>query len=108
LNCFGIEFAFTIRSPDQDHFRMILLTNLIKLKIMDIITNEKLKELAQINEPHCISIFIPTNRAGQEVNQNMDQKNLKNKIKEVKHKLESYSLKEREIDKLLEPLNGTF
>jgi hypothetical protein len=73
---------------------------------MEIITNEKLKELAQINEPYCISIFITTNRAGQEVNQNMDQKNLKNKIKEVKHKLESYSLKEREIDKLLEPLMG--
>jgi hypothetical protein len=73
---------------------------------MDIITNEKLKELVQINEPHCISIFIPTNRAGQEVTQNVDQKNLKNKIKEVKHKLESYSLKEREISKLLEPLTG--
>jgi hypothetical protein len=73
---------------------------------MDIITNEKLKELAQTNEPHCISIFIPTNRAGQEVNRNMDQKNLKNKIKEVRHRLESHSLKEREIDKLIKPLLG--
>jgi hypothetical protein len=106
LKCFGTEFVFICISPNPDHSRMIPNTNLINQKIMEIITNERLKELAQINEPHCISIFIPTNRAGQEVNEKVDQKNLKNKIKEVKHRLESYSLKEREIARLLEPLTG--
>lgn len=72
---------------------------------MDHITTSKLKELAKINEPHCISIFMPTYRAGKEVNEMIDQKHLKNQVKQVKNELKSYDLKDREIKKLLEPLN---
>jgi hypothetical protein len=72
---------------------------------MDHITTDKLKELARINDPHCISIFIPTYRTGQEVNERVDQKNLKNQIKVIRNKLESFALKGRDIEKILKPVN---
>lgn len=72
---------------------------------MDHITIEKLKELARVNEPDCISIFIPTHRAGQEVNEMTDQKKFKNKVKEVRERLKSYGLAKDETEDLLEPLN---
>lgn len=50
---------------------------------MKIISKDKFKELAQVNKINCISIFIPTHRAGEEVNQMMDQKTLKNRLKEL-------------------------
>lgn len=72
---------------------------------MDYISIEKLKELARINEPNCISIFMPTYRAGMETNEKVDQKHLKNLVKNARHELESLGLKGREIEELLEPLN---
>jgi hypothetical protein len=71
---------------------------------MNLITTDKIREMAQVDAPFCLSIFLPTNRAGQEVNEMVDQRNLKNRIKEVKQKLESHALKEREIKKLLDPV----
>ena len=70
---------------------------------MDL-TIEKFKELAGINEPHCISIFIPTHRYGQEVIEMADQKTLKNQLKLVRNELEEYNLKNRDIDELLKPI----
>ncbi len=72
---------------------------------MDHITNEKVKELARVNEPHSISIFLPTFRAGEEVNELMDRKHLKNLLKKVRYELESSQIKEREIKKLLNPIH---
>lgn len=69
-----------------------------------ILSLGKFKSLAQVNEPHCISIFIPTHRAGEEVNKKIDEKNLKNQVKEVRHKLESWQLPNNEIDELLKPV----
>ena len=71
----------------------------------EILTLKKFKELAQVNEPHCISIFIPTHRAGEEVNEMLDQKKLKNRLKEVRHELESWQLHNNEIDRLLKPVD---
>jgi hypothetical protein len=71
---------------------------------MNHISIEKFKELARINKPHCISIFTPTHRAGQEVNEMIDQKNLKNQLKEVREELYTYQLDKRETDKLLQPI----
>jgi hypothetical protein len=72
---------------------------------MDHITVHKIKELAQVNEPQCISVFIPTYRAGMEVNEKIDQKNLKNQVKKARNELEALGLKEREIEGLIKPLN---
>lgn len=71
-----------------------------------ILTLHKFKTLARVNEPHCISIFIPTHRAGQEVNEKIDQKNLKNQVKEIRHKLESWQVKDKDIHQLLEPIEA--
>ena len=72
---------------------------------MDHITTNKLKELAQITGPDCISIFMPTYRGGKEVNEMIDQKHLKNLVKAVKNELESHDPDNREVKTLLEPLN---
>lgn len=73
---------------------------------MEHITLDRIKELAQINEPQCISIFIPTYRAGMEVNSMIDQKHLKNQIKKIRNELEFQNLKERDIRELLKPLHN--
>jgi hypothetical protein len=70
---------------------------------MNHFTLEDFKNLAQKHLPHCVSIFIPTHRAGQEVNQRIDQRVLKNKLKEVREQLKEYHLSESEIDTLLKP-----
>ncbi len=72
---------------------------------MDYISLEKVKELASINKPHCISIFMPTHRSGQEVKEMLDQKELKNHVKAIQEKLEKLRLKEAEMEKLLQPIN---
>lgn len=73
---------------------------------MDHISIEKLKELAQVQEPCCISIFMPTHKAGQEVNEGLDPKNLKNHIKSIHQKLKAYPLKkEKEIEEIIDPLH---
>jgi hypothetical protein len=69
-----------------------------------MMTSDIFKNLAKVNKPHCISIFIPTHRAGQEVNQNIDQKNLKNQVKQVRSELEEWPLKPGVADALLAPV----
>lgn len=71
---------------------------------MKLISRKKFKSLAKANEPHCISIFIPTHRAGQEVNEGIDAINLKNQVKKVRNELEEYQLQGRDIDTLLRPV----
>lgn len=72
---------------------------------MDYINVEKIKELARIHEPQCISIFMPTYRAGMETNKKIDQKHLKTLVKDTRHELEAHGVKEPEIKNLLEPIN---
>jgi len=73
---------------------------------MNHISIETFKELARVNKPHCISIFIPTHRMGMEVNEMIDQKNLKNKIKEVRKELKNYQPDKKETDHLLKPIEA--
>ncbi len=72
---------------------------------MDHINIDKLKELARVHKPECISVFIPTHRAGKEVNEKIDQKHLKNKVKTIRHELESLNMQDRETEALLRPIN---
>ncbi len=71
---------------------------------MNSFTHNKFKELAQVNKPYCISIFIPAHRAGKEVNEKIDQLNLKNMVQEVEKELESRKLGNRQIAELLQPI----
>ncbi|MFP4470673.1 MAG: hypothetical protein ACLFPE_08315 [Bacteroidales bacterium] len=71
---------------------------------MKSISREKFKNLAQVHEPQCISIFIPTHRVGREVNDGLDALNLKNQVKNVRQILEGMHLHNREIDSLMKPI----
>lgn len=71
---------------------------------MAIITKQDIKQLSNIHSAFCISIFIPTHRAGKEVMQKLDSKTLKNELKEVKNKLSLQELSLKEIDDLVFPI----
>jgi hypothetical protein len=60
-------------------------------------------KLAGIHKPHCISIFIPTHRAGQEVNEGKDRLMLKNQLQKAEKELKEYKLTGNEIKALLAP-----
>jgi hypothetical protein len=66
---------------------------------------DKFNELARITEPYSISIFIPTHRAGKEVNEKVDQLNLKNQVQKVAKELEIRQLDNKQIDHFLDPVN---
>ncbi|HZK08338.1 MAG TPA: hypothetical protein VFC92_09065 [Bacteroidales bacterium] len=80
---------------------------------MNHFTLDDFRKLAQKHQPHCVSIFIPTHRVGQQVKQGHDQLVLKNKLKAARQQLAEYKLSDREIDALLKPAdallsNGSF
>lgn len=54
---------------------------------MPLISKKEIAELHDVNQENCISIFIPTHRAGKKVLQQEDTLALKNQLKEVKNKL---------------------
>ena len=70
---------------------------------MAIITKEEVKELAQMKGLPCISIFIPTHRAGKDTLEGKDAIMLKDQIKNVKEKLEQQGLSPYETEQFLEP-----
>jgi hypothetical protein len=71
---------------------------------MNKFSSNTFDELAQIQQPYSISIYIPTHRAGKEVNEKIDQLNLKNQLQKVTKELESWKLDNREIEQLLAPV----
>jgi hypothetical protein len=74
--------------------------SLMKEELMSL---KKFDELAQVHEAHCVSIYIPTHRVGNEGNKE-DRIRFKDMLKEVREELiNAYGLKEREVDELLKP-----
>lgn len=69
-----------------------------------MITKKELLELAEKNNAPCISIFIPTHRAGMETLKGKDALNLKNQLKEAKIKLEKRGTQKRSKRKLTKPI----
>jgi len=69
---------------------------------MDLLTKDELRNLIQTNNDHCVSIFLPTEMAGNEIDQSRIR--LKNLIKETEEKLKKTSMLDKDIPKLLEPL----
>jgi hypothetical protein len=72
---------------------------------MKIISKDKFKQLAKVNKINCISIFIPTHRTGEEVNQMIDQKTLKNRLKTLEKDPALKQLTDNEKEKLFKPVN---
>jgi hypothetical protein len=71
---------------------------------MVLVTKKEIEVLDGIHSKGCISVFIPTHRAGEEVLQRKDVLQLKNQLKEVKNKLEKEEMGLKEIDKLVAPI----
>ena len=70
---------------------------------MSLITKKIVESLANEHHHHCVSVFIPTHRAGKEVNEGEDMIKLKNALKEARRALTEYKLSEREIKNYLKP-----
>ncbi|MFO7932750.1 MAG: hypothetical protein R6U78_01605 [Bacteroidales bacterium] len=66
-----------------------------------LLTEETFRELAGVHDAHCISIYIPTARAGMEVDKKHGQTRLKNNLKDVRSRLEEEGLNQNEIDETL-------
>ena len=66
---------------------------------MDIITTEKLNEIITTRSESCISLYMPTHRAGRETEQGPIR--LKNLLTEVEDRLLAKNLRASKVDELL-------
>ena len=71
---------------------------------MPIITKKEIAELSDVNQENCISIFIPTHRAGKKVLQGEDSLVLKNQLKEVNNTLAKKGFPAGDITTMLAPV----
>lgn len=69
-----------------------------------IISADEFRDLHETREAHCTSIYIPTEREGPEVQQELGPKKLKNILKKVRDELQRYGLSETEAKEYIEPL----
>lgn len=70
------------------------------------LSKKDFKKLAEVHDQHCVSIYIPTSRAGEEVDKNHGRISLKNNVKKIQKILTDYGLTEREIDNYLAPVKN--
>ncbi len=70
---------------------------------MKLLKKNKFGDLAQVHNAHCVSLYMPTHRAGQEVVEEQDSVTLKNLLKETKKQLAEYGLQQNKIQEYLEP-----
>lgn len=71
---------------------------------MPILNKEQFESLANFNNNPCISIFIPTERAGKEVLEEEAKLRLKSEWKKVYERLKAMNLGQEKIDKLGKPV----
>lgn len=71
---------------------------------MSLLYKKDIEELNTVNAENCISIFVPTHRAGEEVLKREDALVLKTQVKEVKHKLSKKGVHNDDINKMLGPV----
>jgi len=65
-----------------------------------MITRENILDLAKKESNHCVSIYLPTHKSGEEVQQ--DPIRLKNLLTQAVEQLKNRELREKEIDELLD------
>jgi hypothetical protein len=70
----------------------------------DMMIKDQFFRLADYHGLNCISIYMPTFRAGEEVDSHKGELRLKNLRKDLKKQLEDKNLGPREIDHILKPL----
>ena len=72
-------------------------------EIYGVLTKDMLKELASFRSDCCITIILPTHRAGMEVNEQQDVILFKNVLQDVKKQLEEKGTDAVKIEKILGP-----
>jgi hypothetical protein len=70
---------------------------------MEVLSKEELKELTDFRGERCVSIYLPTHRAGFEVNEKQDAIVLKNALQSVNTSLQQQGLNSQTIEQLLKP-----
>lgn len=70
-----------------------------------MITRGELLKLSEMHDTHCVSIFIPTHRAGEETLKGKDAINLKTQLKEIKSKLALRGMSINDIETFIQPVN---
>lgn len=77
----------------------------VKEEIFDLAVKKgDLMRLSQYHNTSCISIYIPTHRAGIEALNGQDALNLKNQIKLIRSKLTEQGKSVRDIEKIVDPV----
>lgn len=71
---------------------------------MPFLTKEKFEKLARIDNSPCITIYMPTQRAGKDVLEEKDRIQLKSQWKKVYEELKNQNLSQDKIDKLGKPV----
>jgi hypothetical protein len=71
---------------------------------MALLTKKEFEKLANVKSKYCISIFIPTHRAGKEVIESHDRLRLKKKTQELENNLEEKGLNVKEREQYLSGL----
>ncbi len=79
---------------------------------MFLLPKSSFNELADFRSPNCISVFLPTHRAGMEVNQREDEILFKNLLRDVANALVDRGFSKLQIEDYLHPaqalLNNSF
>ncbi|WP_029036179.1 baeRF3 domain-containing protein [Salinimicrobium xinjiangense] len=73
---------------------------------MPILTKEQFENLAKFDNNPCVSIFIPTQRAGKDVLEEKDKINLKSQWKKATEELKAMGYPQEKIDKIGKPIEG--
>ena len=74
--------------------------------IMSLIDEKDLEQLTNVKDTTCVSIFIPTQRAGKEVLEEKNKTHLKSLWKEVATKLKQKAIPENKIEKIGKPIKA--
>lgn len=70
---------------------------------MKLITDKDFQTLANIQEEYCVTIYMPTSRAGEAVTSGKDALNFKNQLQKVKHTLQELGMTEAQAKEYLQP-----
>lgn len=71
-----------------------------------LLSVKKFRQLAGVHDTNCISIYLPTERAGQQVDQKHSQLRLKNNLKDLRSALRKKGLNQSEIKEILNGPEG--
>jgi hypothetical protein len=79
------------------------MTGVDEDELNGLMNKRQFEDLANTHGTHCISIYLPTYRAGEDVDSGKSRIMLKNLLKEARQKLDRLKIGDNEIDRNLEP-----